>query len=384
MAHDVNLSAHTIAQDLATDWAARAADADRLGELPTADIAALRQSGYLAINIPQEFGGMGQNMADTIAAHLELVQGSTSSAFVAAMHVQVMGNLFDTRALPPDTLSFLADAAINGGLFNSVASEPALGSPSRGGRFATVAVLQDDGWHIHGHKTWITGGQYLSHMLVRLMVDDDPAVILVTNDTPGLRWDANWEGALSLRATNSHDLYFEDAVVPADHLLERGKTDKSPNVWFPMMMGTCYLGTAIAARNAAIQFALDRVPTALGKPIATLPKIQRQIGEIDLELQAATALMMEVARAWRGDGADESAFTARAAAAKHFAVEVANRVTENALRVAGAQSLSDSLPLARYFRDVRAGLMQPPAGDTAYEIIGRAAIGPIPSEDTDE
>jgi alkylation response protein AidB-like acyl-CoA dehydrogenase len=47
-----------------------------------------------------------------------------------------------------------------------------------------------------------------------------------------------------------------------------------------MVMSSVYLGTAIAARNAVIQYALERVPSALGKPIATLPKIQRQIGEM--------------------------------------------------------------------------------------------------------
>lgn len=379
MSHEIpHAMAHAMAETLAADIATRAAEADRRGELPPEDIAAIRASGYLAINVPSAYGGLGLGMADTIAAHLDLVQGSTSTAFVAAMHVQVMGNLFDTRDLPDDKIGALATAAINGGLFNSVASEPKMGSPSRGGRFETEAIWADDGWHIHGHKTWITGGQHLTHLLVKLMIEDDPAVILVTGATDGLRWDANWGNALSLRATNSYDLHFEDAIVPHDNLMQRGKSDKAPNVWFPMMMGACYLGTAIAARNAVIQFALERVPTALGKPIAALPKIQRQIGELDLALQAAVALMMDVARAWRGFGDDARAFLPRTTAAKHFAVEVANRVTENALQIAGGQSLSDSLPLARYFRDVRAGLMQPPAGDTAFEMIGRAAIGAIP------
>jgi len=380
---NIDRPAIDIARELATMFAERAPEADRRGELPAEDIAAVRESGYLMINIPREYGGMGLSMAETIAAHLELVQGSTSTAFVVAMHVQVMGNAFDNRDLPPEKLNQLAQAALHGGIFNSAASEPKMGSPSRGGRFETFATQEADGWHIHGHKTWITGGQHLTHLLVKLMIEDDPAVILVPSDTRGLRWDANWSNALSLRATNSYDLYFEDAVVPLDHLMERGKQEKAPNVWFPMMMGTCYLGAAIAARNAVIQFALERVPTALGKPIATLPKIQRQIGEIDLELQAARALMMEVATAWRGCGDDARAFLPRTTAAKHFAVEVANRVTEKALRVAGGQSLSETLPLARHFRDVRAGLMQPPSGDTAYEIIGRAAIGPLPEEGND-
>jgi alkylation response protein AidB-like acyl-CoA dehydrogenase len=380
MVSTLDIAAIDIARSLAEQFAPRAKDADAAGKLPAADMQAVRESGYLGVNIPSDLGGLGHSMQDTIAAHLELVQGSTSSAFVVAMHTQVIGNMVDNRTFDDDVIERLTGYALDGGLFNSIASEPKMGSPSRGGRFESEAVLHADGWHIHGHKTWITGGRHLTHMLVKLMVEDDPAVILVEGDTPGLHWDEVWGTGLSLRATDSHDLYFKDVVVPEDHLLQRGKSETGPNVWFPMMMGSSYLGAAIAARNAVIQFALERVPTALGKSIATLPKIQRQIGELDMELQAARALMLAVAGEWPGHGGDPAAFQPRTTLAKHFAVEVANRVTDRALRIAGGQSLSNSLPLERHFRDVRAGLMQPPSGDTAYEIIGRTAIGEIPGE----
>jgi alkylation response protein AidB-like acyl-CoA dehydrogenase len=146
-----------------------------------------------------------------------------------------------------------------------------------------------------------------------------------------------------------------------------------------MVMATLYLGIAIAARNCVIRFSLDRVPTALGKPISTLPKIQRQIGEIDLQLQAAKALLFDTAAAWVGDTNHRAQQIPQIVTAKHFAAEVANEVTEKALRVAGGQGITKALPLERYFRDVRAGLMQPPSGDTALEIIGRNAIDTLES-----
>ena len=68
----------------------------------------------------------------------------------------------------------------------------------------------------------------------------------------------------------------------------------------------------------------------------------------------------------------------RIAAAKLMVNEMANKATEKALQIAGGTSITRALPLERYFRDVRAGSMQPPSGDTALEMIGRAAIGPLP------
>jgi alkylation response protein AidB-like acyl-CoA dehydrogenase len=141
-----------------------------------------------------------------------------------------------------------------------------------------------------------------------------------------------------------------------------------------MVMAVVYLGAAMAARNAVIQFALERVPTALGKPIATLPKIQRQIGEIDLSIQAARALFFEVAGQWTGEAENRRKLYPHVVAAKYQVIESANEVTDKALRVAGGLSITKDLPLERYFRDVRAGPMQPPSGDTALELIGRHAI----------
>jgi alkylation response protein AidB-like acyl-CoA dehydrogenase len=364
-----------LARQLAQDFSTRADEADRLGKLPSEDVQALKESGYLSISIPREYGGQGLPLRDCVAAQLELAQGSASSAMVAGMQIHLFGNDSENRPWDEGVFEHWCRIAANGGLFNTAASEPTLGSPSRGGQFETTAVpAPDGGWIVNGQKTWTTGGKYLTHILVRLSIGEEPGVIVVPGDTSGIEWVETWSDSLSLRASDSHDVYFRDVQVPAENLVERGQRDeKTPNAWFPMIMAAVYLGSAIASRNSVIQFALERVPTALGKPIATLPKIQRQIGEIDLALQAAQSLLFEVTDQWTGDERSQGLYP-RIVAAKHLAVETANSVTDKALQIAGGTSLTRDLPLERYFRDTRAGLMQPPSGDTALEMIGRGAI----------
>ena len=68
---------------------------------------------------------------------------------------------------------------------------------------------------------------------------------------------------------------------------------------------------------------------------------------------------------------------ARIAAAKQYAVEVANEVTDQAIRIAAGAGVTRTLPLERYFRDVRAGHMQPPNGDAALEAEGQGAISEL-------
>lgn len=380
--HVHNAPVLEVARYLAHQFSIRADEADRNGQLPTEDVQALKESGYLTISMPREYGGQGLSLKDCLAAHLELAQGSASTAMVAGMPLHIFGHATEIRQWPEETFAwFCREVVEHQAIFNSVASEPQLGSPSRGGLPASNAVPHQDGWLVNGHKTWTTGGEHLTHMLVRVRVEDEPGVVLVRQGAPGVHWEHTWSDSLSLRASDSHDVYFKDVVVPVEYMIERGQPSgpPRPSAWFPMVMSTVYLGAAIAARNAVIRFALERVPTSLGKPITTLPKIQRQIGEIDLVLQAARALLFEVTGQWRGDDESRQQRYPRIVAAKTQVIEAANFATEQALRVAGGTSITKSLPLERHFRDVRAGSMQPPSGDTALEIIGRYAIAQVDS-----
>ncbi len=368
----------TISRALAQECAARAAQADRDGKFPEEDLRALRQSGYLTLSVPLEYGGAGLSLRECAAAQVRLARGAASTALVAAMQLQVFGHAREVRAWPEDAFARFCRAAVKeGALFNSVASEPDLGSPSRGGRFRTTATPAPGGDHfiVNGHKTWVTGGQHLTHLLVRVSIASQPAVLWMPNNLPGMTWLPTWRRALSLRASESHDLRLENVVVPAGNLLERGAPkNEPPNLWFPAMLTAVYLGAALAARDAAIRFALERVPAALGRPIASLPSVQRKIGEIDVPLQAARALFFEVAAAWDGNEAHRAHLMTRLTAAKHATLQAAARATEKALQLVGGQGLLDTLPVERCFRDVRAGFMQPPGGDAALESIGRAAL----------
>ena len=271
---------------------------------------------------------------------------------------------------PKDLYQQLCQEVCKGALLNAIASEPRLGSPSRGGLSDSFAIINKTHLIINGHKTWSSGGEHLKHLLVRLSLNDEAIWVWIPAKTKGLRWEKTWGKGLSLRASDSHDLFLENVRVPLKNIIERGGSPA--NIWFPILMAATYLGMAIAAQDDAIRYALERIPTALGKPIATLPSIQRQIGEIDIQLQAAKTLLLQTAGEWKGK--HHQAFLPKAAAAKHFAIETALAVTDKALRVVGAAGLESGLSLERYFRDVRAGIMHPPAGDAALELVGKTAL----------
>jgi alkylation response protein AidB-like acyl-CoA dehydrogenase len=364
-----------LAEGLVAEIGPRANAADRAGRMPAEDAAALKASGYLALSVPVEAGGGGLSLADCVCAQLVLAQASTSTALLAAMQLHLFGHARETQPWPADIDRQLCRLAVDGALMNSVASEPELGSPSRGGLPKTELTPDGDGYRLEGHKTWTTGGRYLDHLLVRARLGDQVVVAWVPSNSPGVDWVETWHDALSLRASDSHDLFLRGVAVPPGRVITAAP-NRQPNAWFATLTAATYLGAGFAARDRLIAYAQQRVPTALGRPIATLPNIQRQIGEMQAGLDAAQALLLAAAEDWSRAAADQrDGVYPRIVAAKHVAVDTALRVTEQALRAAGGASLSADLDLERYFRDARAGLMHPPSGDAALELVGRAALG---------
>jgi alkylation response protein AidB-like acyl-CoA dehydrogenase len=361
-----------IAKELAARFKTRASAADKCGVLPIEDIKDIKKSGYLKLCIPKKYGGWGAPLKSCCEAQLELAQGSASTALVVAMTLHVMGHARDARIWPEPVLKKLSQEVCRGALINSIASEPRLGSPSRGGLPDTFAVKDGKNLIINGHKTWSSGGQHLRHLLVRLRLEDEAITVWIPANTKGLHWEKTWGHGLSLRASDSHDLFLENVKVPQSNIIERSGSNPA-NIWFPLLMAATYLGIAIAARDETIHYATERVPTALGKPIATLSSIQRQIGEIDIDLQATKALLLQAAEEWKPKSQTQS-FTAKTAAVKYLAIETALRVTDKALRLVGAAGLDSGLSIERHFRDVRAGIMHPPSGDAALEMVGKHAL----------
>jgi alkylation response protein AidB-like acyl-CoA dehydrogenase len=171
-------------------------------------------------------------------------------------------------------------------------------------------------------------------------------------------------------------LILTDVDLPEDALLpETGaRIPSDPRVW-SIVTGAVYTGIAAAARDFAVNYARERRPTALSGPIAELQSVQHRIAEIELLLLQSRALLYNTAEAWLAHPEQQEKLAWQLAAAKYTATNNAIKVTDLALRVVGSAGLSRALPLERYFRDVRAGLGNPPMDDVALTTIGRAALG---------
>jgi alkylation response protein AidB-like acyl-CoA dehydrogenase len=131
---------------------------------------------------------------------------------------------------------------------------------------------------------------------------------------------------------------------------------------------------ARAALHCAARYAHDRVPTGLGKPIAELESIQRRLGQAELLLHQARFLIFHTADLWdrfperRGDLHESILVT------KYTATNNAVQAVDHCMRVIGGSSMTKSLPIERYYRDVRGGLSHPVNDDLAYVLLGKMAL----------
>jgi alkylation response protein AidB-like acyl-CoA dehydrogenase len=270
--------------------------------------------------------------------------------------------------------------AATGALINSLASEPEMGSPSRGGLPATTARRVEDGFVLNGQKTFSSGSTVLRWGVVSARVERGNAEpylgsFLVPLSAAGVRIEPTWD-TLGMRATCSHTVVLEDVFVEADAEVPRvtSMKDALPHerAW-SLSVAAVYLGVAEAARDDAVQFARSRKPTALGgKAIASLPTIRERAARMDLLLFEARSLLVGLARAW--DRSASAELAAGLAAAKVVATNNAVAVAEHAMRLVGGSSLDRGWPLERHYRDVRGGLHHPPQDDAALALFAREAL----------
>jgi alkylation response protein AidB-like acyl-CoA dehydrogenase len=391
MPHDPAARAEmlAIARSLADQFSATADQYDRAGTLPLPFYDAIRASGYLAFVVPTAYGGRGANLGDMVRCQEILAQGCGSTAMAVDMTVHVVGRVAETRSYPEAVYAAICrDIVADGALINAVASEKDLGSPSRGGLPATTATWDGTQWRINGQKLFVSMGPLLRYLItmVSLPVTDamphgGTANAVVRGDASGLSFVDSWGDALSLRSSGSGDVVYTDVPVPDDWLIERkSAAATSPAepptgmAWFALTLAGVYLGIGQAAIDCVARYANTRVPTALGKPIAALQTVQQRIGAASIPVQAARALLYEVADAWSAQPDQRMGMAPRIAAAKYAATNAALVATDQALRIAGGFGITRDLPLERFFRDARAGITHPPNDDAALELVGKAML----------
>jgi alkylation response protein AidB-like acyl-CoA dehydrogenase len=353
----------------------RAAKTDELAIFPKENIEDLVQIGYSSITLPNEYGGAGLKVYDMILFQETLARFDANTALSIGWNLGVVGDIFETKLWTDENSTFFAKEILSGALVNRAVSEAQTGSPTRGGRPGTSAVKKDGSWVISGRKIFTTMSPALTYFLTSAWIEEKQKIgyFLLHKDLEGLSIEETWD-VISMRGTGSHDLVLQNVRVDDSKLVELPEMPSGSklNGW-NLHIPACYLGIAQAARDYAVHFANHHTPNSLTGPISQLPNVQQLLGEIDLKLIQARHLIYSVAEAY-DDESRRDYLDNELGVVKHTVTNSAISIVDKAMRIVGAKSLQRSNPLQRYYRDVRAGLHNPPMDDMTIKKLALSAI----------
>ncbi len=350
----------------------RAQESNVDGDWLLDNLSSLKESNFLHLTIPKEYGGYGLNLYEFLRVQETLARGDGATALSIGWHLGVLLEESENRLWKHDSYKKLCSEIVEEKkLINLVATEKATGSPARGGLPTTTATRIDGGWRITGEKSFTSMAIALDYSLVTARIEDtgEKGIFLVDHSQEGVKVEETWD-SISMRATKSDDLILNHVKVEEEGFLIGNEKSASPKGWY-LQIPAVYLGIATAASNYAVQFASEYHPNTLPGPIIEVPEVQRKIGEMELELFKAREILYSVARKWVRYPEVRPYISHELGAVKHIVTNSANTVVDLAMRIVGARSLSAQNPLQRYYRDVRAGLHNPPSDDIVIQQLAK-------------
>ncbi|WP_246188309.1 acyl-CoA dehydrogenase family protein [Metabacillus lacus] len=365
----------TRAKNLALSFRNRAEHSLKEGDWLEGNLEDLKNEGFLALTVPSEYGGEGINLVDYLLVQEALAEGDGATALSIGWHLGCILEEAEARSWNPHTFQRLCEDIVSSkSLLNLAATELATGSPSRGGMPMTTAEENSGGYVITGRKSFTSMAAVLDYSLVTAQIHNsgNKGLFLVDHSLPGVSIIETWD-SIAMRGTKSDDLELNKVSLQHDSLLVTDDGHASPKAWY-LQIPAVYIGIAKSARNYAVDFAASYQPSTLPGPIIDVPEVQRKIGEMELELYKSRELLYSAADKWVNFPELRGKMGPELAAVKHIATNSANKIVDHAMRIVGARSLSEKNPLQRYFRDVRAGLHNPPTDDAIVYMLAGAAI----------
>lgn len=326
--------------------------------IPEPTIRALATSGWLALSIPREYGGLG--LSPSAYAHLFGVVSSLDASLgvLLGVHCGLGSKAIVLFGTPEQKARYLPMLAKGETLAAYALTEPETGSDAQ--NIVTQARQNADGtWTLTGRKHWIGNGHRAGVIATFAQVPVQrgdktvlrPTAFIIRPDMPGFSV-AGTVRKLGIRGSTQAELVYDGLQVPADHVL--GAVGKGFGVAVRVLNGGrmtlaagCTAGTK-ALLSEMVAFAEERVQ--FGHPIADFEITQRKLARTATDIYAADAMLGELARLAEHP---EGEYALEAACCKVFASEMLWRAADEMVQVAGGRGYVKPYPYERRLRDAR-------------------------------
>jgi alkylation response protein AidB-like acyl-CoA dehydrogenase len=331
----------------------RIAPYDERHAFPHEIVARLGPLGFMGVLVPEEYGGAALDYVSYALIVEELNRGDASVGITMWAHNSLGTNHIALFGSPEQKQRWLPKLASGEVLGAWGLTEP--GSGSDAAALRTRAEARDGGWVLNGSKAFITNASVGGLAVVMARTDPERkargiSAFVVDKGTPGFTAGRPYR-KLGLHASDTAELIFEDARVPAGHLLgERGQGFVQAMQVLEggrIAMAAMAVGIAQAAVDQAVRYMKQR--SAFGKTLAGFNGLRGMLADIATEVEVARLLTLRAA--WLKD-AGQPAMRA-AAMAKLFASEAAMKAATRAVQIHGGAGYITEFPVERIFRDAK-------------------------------
>ena len=350
-------------------------DAYVQGRFPKELIPAMGELGVFGANLPEEYGCAGLNNVQYGLIMQELERGDSGvRSFASVQGALAMYPIyaFGSEAQKQTYLPKMATGEIIGcfGL-----TEPDYGSNPSG--MVTMATEAADGsWMLNGSKMWITNGSTAHLSVVWAKTNGDPSDksirgFIVPTNTPGFS-ARDQKGKLSLRASDTSELVFQDVHLPADALLSASGGLKSPlmcltQARYGISWGA--IGAAMACFEEALDYAQQRV--MFDKVIGGFQIQQVRLADMLTEIVKAQLVSLHLGRM-----KDAGTFTPQQVSlAKRNNVNMATDIAREARRLLGANGILAEYGAMRHMANLESVYTYEGTHDVHSLILGQAVTG---------
>ncbi|WP_273732499.1 acyl-CoA dehydrogenase family protein [Mycolicibacterium septicum] len=314
-----------------------------------------KDMGLFGYAIPQQWGGLGLNLAQDVELAMEFGYTSLALRSMFGTNNGIAGQVLVGFGTDEQKTRWLEGIASGEVVASFALTEPGAGSNPAGLR--TKAVRDGDDWVLNGQKRFITNAPTANLFVVfartRPADADGPgiAVFLVPADAAGVEVGAK-DAKMGQEGAWTADVNFTDVRVPNSALVGGSEDVGYRAAMTSLARGRVHIaalavGSAQRALDESVAYAA--AATQGGQPIGSFQLVQAMIADQQTGVMAGRALVRDAAAKWVS-GEDRRIAPS---AAKLFCTEMAGNVADLAVQIHGGTGYMREVPVERIYREVR-------------------------------
>ncbi|MDQ1005330.1 acyl-CoA dehydrogenase [Neobacillus niacini] len=335
----------------------------------------LGAAGFLCVDIPEKYGGLGGPLSYSVTIIDELSRlGYSSIVGNLSVHSIIIPHYILNSGTEEQKNYYLPKMA-TGELVSAIAmTEPGAGSDLQGIQTSAVKKENTDEYIINGAKTFVSNGQSFDFVIVVARTNPE---VKASRGTSLFIVDAKEQGVIKgkklkkigLYAKETSELFLENVNVSSSQIL--GELDAGFVVLMKelprerMALAVIACGAMEGALEITIKYLGER--EAFGKPLNQLQVIRHKVAEMVTEAKVNRAFVDQCLRLLKSNELS----TADASIAKLSSSEAQGRVADGCLQLFGGYGYMKEYPISRAYTDARAQRIYGGTSEIMKEIISK-------------